>query len=282
MQEKIAFPPPTPYFAKKQTNMTIPTKIIFPTFFSVILFTACQTAPADEEKEESYKVRLQCQAVSEDEAFPQSAVFAIVNQNKVKLASISNCDSIAPASYEDYEIPAEALAAVGGWWAGAGDYFYAIREDSTITFYQGWAEEGQEEESYHYSKIGIFSDGQFNLQMPVKQEELVGTYTLSRETGSHILFVGLKEDTLKAEYFQMDGILPPVNQLNLLMTSLERKEAASLELNPVTLSFTSELGRGKFIRDEKGSAVVLLDKEADGGPLRLEKILSEDYSIPVQ
>lgn len=262
--------------------MTITKKIILPAIFLACFFTACQTAPADEEKEESYKVRLQCQAVSEDEAFPQSAVFAIVNQNKAKLANISSCDSIPPASYEDYGIPAEALAAVGGWWAGAGDYFYAIQEDSTIAFYQGWVEEGQEEEDYHYSIVGTFADSRFNLQMPVKKEELVGTYALSRETGSHILFIGLREDTLKAEYFQMDGILPPVNQLNILMTSLEREQAASLELNPATLNFTSELGRGKFLREEKGSAVLLLDKELDGGPLRMEKILSEDYSIPVQ
>lgn len=262
--------------------MTISGKIVLAVLSAALLLSACQSGSTDQSGSESYNIQLQCQASNTEQTASQNAVYAIVNQNKVKLGSISSCDSIAPASYEDYDIPAEALAAVGGWWAGLGEYFYAIKEDSTIAFYQGWVEEGQEEERYHYTKVGTFADGQFNLQMPVKKEELVGTYALSREAGSHILFVGLKEDTLKAEYFQMDGILPPVNQLNILMTSLEREEAAVLELNPATLDFTSELGRGKFIQEEKGPAVLLLDKEVNGEPLRMEKILSEDYSIPVQ
>ncbi|MCB0560992.1 MAG: hypothetical protein KDD09_18675, partial [Phaeodactylibacter sp.] len=127
-----------------------------------------------------------------------------------------------------------------------------------------------------------FANGQFNLQMPVRKDELVGTYALSRESGSHILFVGLKEDTLRAEYFQMDGILPPVNQLNILMTSMEPQAAANLEFGPSSLDFTSSLGNGRFILDNKSAAVLLQDAHAPGQPLRMEKILSEDYSIPVQ
>ncbi|MCB0548939.1 MAG: hypothetical protein KDD19_15270 [Phaeodactylibacter sp.] len=262
--------------------MTTPYKVIFPILAFLVLFNACQSGVADKGDEQDFTVQLQCQAISEDDALPQSAVYAIVNQNKVKLATISSCDSIPPASYEDYEIPANALAAAGGWWGGAGDYFYAIREDTVIAFYQGWADESQEDESFHYTRIGAFEDGMFNLQIPVRKEELVGTYALSREAGSYILFVGMKEDSLVAEYFQMDGILPPVNQLNILMSSLERKEAAHLVLNTTTLNFTSELGKGQFLLEKGGAAVVLQEEEVDGHPLRMEKILSKDYSIPVQ
>ena len=262
--------------------MPVPIKKSFPAILAIMLFSACQNGPDNEAEEQSFTVQLQCQLINQDETAPRSAVYAVVNQNKVKLANISNCDSIPTASYEDYDIPKTALEAVGGWWAGAGDYFYAIQEDSTIGFYQGWADEGQEDDVYHYNKIGSFANGQFNLQMPVRKDELVGTYALSRESGSHILFVGLKEDTLRAEYFQMDGVLPPVNQLNILMTSMEPQAAANLEFGPSSLDFTSSLGNGRFILENKGTAVLLQDAQAPGQPLRMEKILSEDYSIPVQ
>ena len=255
----------------------IQAKTIVPLLFAAAFMAACQ-GPSENAEEKSYTVHLQCEA----EDPQQNAVFAIVNQNKVKLASINLCDSISPSSYEDFDIPAAALSAVGGQWAGVGEYFYAIEEGSAIIFYEGWMEEGQEEDNFHYHKTGTFADGQFNLQMPLKKEELVGTYALSREAGSHILFVGLKGDTLVAEYFQMDGILPPVNQLNILMTSLERKAASPLKINPNTLNFTSGLGNGKFVNMKDSEAVLLLGKGEGGHPLRLDKILSEDYSIPVQ
>ena len=250
--------------------------------FTILLFSACRNNAPGESGEKELVVRLQCEPSSQDEAFPQSAVYAIVNQNKVKLGNISQCDSIPPASYEDHEIPRGALAAAGGWWAGAGDYFYAIQEDSSVAFYQGWVEEGQEEDSYHYELVASFTDGQFILEAPARKDELVGTYALSREAGSHILFVGLKEDSLKAEYFTTDGILPPVNQLNILMTPMQPEAAATLDINLATLNFTSGLGPGQFIRETRGWAVVLPDKQVQGQALKMEKILTEDYSLPVK
>ena len=250
-------------------------------FFVLCTLAACRN-PTGNGAEERFSIQLLCQATHQDKLLPQSSVYAIVNHHKVKLASINSCDSIPAASYEDYDIPAEALAAVGGQWAGASDYLYAVREDSLLAFYQGWVEEGQEDDTYHYRRIGEFKNGRFNLELPAKKEDLVGTYALSREDGSHILFVGLREDTLVAEYFRMDGILPPVNQLNLLMTSMEPQEAGSLDISLSSLNFTSSLGRGKFVQDPKGAAVLLLDKQVQGQPLRMEKILSEDYSIPVE
>lgn len=166
------FPPPALTLPGKHTIMKIPNYAIFSLLITAFLFTACRPDSNTETDGQGFQAQLQCQTISGDESAPQSAVYAIVNQNKVKIASISVCDSIAPASYEDYGIPAAALAAVGGWWAGAGDYFYAIEEDSAVAFYQGWVDEAQEEDSYHYRKIALFQGGRFNLQLPANRDSI--------------------------------------------------------------------------------------------------------------
>ena len=213
---------------------------------------------------------------------PQHAVYAIINQNKVKIATMSACDSIPFSAYKGYQIPEGALAAVGGSWAGTGDYLYAVEEEGKVVFYRGIASQGQAEGSFQYQEIGFFENGRFNLQLPLRKDELAGTYAQSSEVGSHLLFIGMKEDTLKAEFFEMDGVLPPVNQLNLLMTALQPQLLEPFELNPNTMHFQCPLGDGSFARTDGGITVVFNEKQFKGRPLRLEKILSKDYSIPVQ
>jgi hypothetical protein len=120
-------------------------------------------------QETRYDVELQCETVSADDIAPESAVYALINQNKVKIATASTCQPILPEEYEHYSIPSDALAAVGGWWAGAGDYFYALEEDGVILFFHGVMSEMQEEDSFRYEKLGRFEDGRFYLQLPAAE-----------------------------------------------------------------------------------------------------------------
>ena len=67
----------------------------FSKLFPILLFfllalPACQNTPSGGEAEEGFSVQLLCQSTSQDETAPRSAVYAVVNQNKVKLANISN------------------------------------------------------------------------------------------------------------------------------------------------------------------------------------------------
>lgn len=252
----------------------------FPTLLLLFALASCVSEPGREPS--AFQVKLECQPVSQDESMPQSAVYAIVNQNKVKISAMSTCDSIPFNQYEDYQIPQAALAAVGGWWAGSGDYLYAIEEEGKVAFYRAHADEMQEGNSYAYERIGLFENGRFDLQLPLRAEDLAGAYSQSNEEGSHILFVGLKEDTIKAAFFEVDGVLPPVNQLNLLMAAMEPRPLEPFELNFTNMHFRCPLGEGEFARTNGGIAVIFREKLFKGRPLRLEKILAEDYSMPVQ
>ena len=55
---------------------------------------------------------------------PNSVVSILLNQRKVKIGSAMNCEAIPKSDYDKYKIPANAIAACGGWWAGSGDYYY--------------------------------------------------------------------------------------------------------------------------------------------------------------
>lgn len=227
--------------------------------------------------EESPSVRIVCGPANGQQ---QQAVHAIIDNQKVKIANVAVCDSIAAEAYSEYEIPAEALAAVGAWKEESGDYFYALQASEGIAFYRGYQSESTNGDQYHYQRIGLYQDGRLDLELPPRTEELVGTYALNLEQGSHILFVGLKEDTVVAEYFRLEGMLPPPNQLNMLMTGLTPEDTGILSLNPQTLRFDSDLGSGRFQRAGSGLSVRL---QRDGQEsVVLEKILSKDYSIPVQ
>lgn len=222
--------------------------------------------------------RLVCETAGNATGAPQSAVYTIIDQQKIKIANIAACDSIPPAQFSDYGIPDSALTAAGGWHAGSGDYLYIVREADKLLYYQGWQDEMQEDEGYHYTRLGIYQGGNFELQLPPKREELVGTYILNQETGSHILFVGMHGDTLIGEHFVMDGILPPLNQLNVLMTGMAPQDSAALELMGQSFRFSSTMGDGTFKRVNDGLEVSLNLK--DGQQVRLEKALSPDYSLP--
>lgn len=113
----------------------------------------------------SVTVNFICEPISPSEEEPHYALYATVDDLKVKLSEISACEPIDSAHYGDYQIPAEALAAAGGWWAGAGDYFYARQSGNQIEFFQGALDEQDEvPNDFGYHLIASYQDGKFSYQ----------------------------------------------------------------------------------------------------------------------
>lgn len=112
-----------------------------------------QNSQAPVEKPLPGSVYFRCDVLTdEDSGQPMSQVFLVMGQQATKVADIAACDSIPQASWEQYTIPENALAACGGWWAGAGDYLYAVRDGNTIKIMKGWQDEGQQDEGFHYAE----------------------------------------------------------------------------------------------------------------------------------
>ena len=143
-------------------------KLLFYYFLMCIAIFACKqegtknTQAPNAEKE--IRVQLLCESLSQDVTEPLYAVYAIVEDGKVKIAETNVCETLDKEQWADYEIPAEALTAAGGWWAGGGDYFYAIQKGEEIQILQAFIDESQAEVPYVYELLATFSKGKFSFE----------------------------------------------------------------------------------------------------------------------
>ena len=111
-------------------------------------------APAVAEKTfpTELKVQFDCKSIGTEDT-PQTIVSFSANGKTWPIDTVSQSHVFEKGEFAQHQIPATALAACGGWWAGAGDYFYATREGDTLKIYQGWQEEQQTENGFHYNAV---------------------------------------------------------------------------------------------------------------------------------
>ena len=138
--------------------------------FATILFIACggktdkakETTTGDTAKSGvnfpadtlSSVVKLICKNGGVDSLeTPYFDVMLSVNGKEIKIKTINGCGDIPKADYNTYEIPAEAVSACGGWWAGAGDYYYVVMKNGKPALFEGWMDETQKEKGYHWKEI---------------------------------------------------------------------------------------------------------------------------------
>lgn len=96
------------------------------------------------------EVFFKCTA-NEDGDNPKTSIGVILNNKLTTLGSFAGeCQRISKPDFKSKDIPSEAIDGCGTWWAGAGDYFYLIQKGSNLEIYQGWQDEEQEGESYHW------------------------------------------------------------------------------------------------------------------------------------
>lgn len=101
-------------------------------------------------------VKLICKELGEDSLnIPHFDVLLSVDGTETKIKSINACADIAKSAYKTYEIPDSAIAAGGGWYAGAGDYYYVIMQDGKAVVFEGWQDESQTEKGYHWKQLKL-------------------------------------------------------------------------------------------------------------------------------
>ena len=241
----------------------------------ILLLTACQTdPPTNEDNGSSPTVQLQCSSSSSNDQLPNYAVYAIAGYNKVKISNLKACDSIPKAQFADFDIPNNAINAVGSKRDDGLSCVYTIANNDTILFYRAESLEPEMNDELIYHPIGLFANGAFELQLPLEEKDLVGTYIRSGNDSSYILFIGMKEGQLEAHYFQHEGSLPAHQSINALMASMEPIPLDNFQFNRGTSAFRHSKGRGLFIRDMKNNvdARMLLDGKS---PIVLAKVINQ-------
>lgn len=99
-------------------------------------------------------VRLVCRDRGTDSlGTPHNDVYLLVGGTETKVKSVNACAEIVAADYARHEIPAEAVAACGGWWAGAGDYYYVVMKEGKPVVFEGWQDEGQKDKGFHWKEF---------------------------------------------------------------------------------------------------------------------------------
>jgi hypothetical protein len=84
---------------------------------------------------------------------PHSKISVEYNDSRTYLGDIPGVAEIQQGGNEAMEVPADAVASCGCWYAGGGDYFYIARSEKGITIYRGWLDEMQEDEGYHWQEM---------------------------------------------------------------------------------------------------------------------------------
>ncbi len=104
---------------------------------------------------EGETVGLDCRtlASSDTSAVPQAELALIIDGERIPVDTISICQVIPTDAYASYDIPAGALVAAGGWWAGTGDYFYLSRQGNTVLLMHGWMDEAQATPRFTYAAV---------------------------------------------------------------------------------------------------------------------------------
>ncbi len=130
--------------------------------FMSLMLVACQPAnkgaakdgPGTTQDPIKEKVAFRCDtSVDKDDDEPHSQVFLVVNDEATKVADISACDAITKEGYNQFNIPANAIAACGGWWAGAGDYLYVVKIGNEFAVMKGSQDESSTEPNILYSIV---------------------------------------------------------------------------------------------------------------------------------
>ena len=67
---------------------------------------------------------------------PRTKVFLVVGSRRVLLTeAAANFSVLERQDYKSHAVPAAALAACSGWWAGAGEDLYVIRRNRSLIVY---------------------------------------------------------------------------------------------------------------------------------------------------
>jgi hypothetical protein len=102
-------------------------------------------------------INLSCrelESMDEGDGVPLYEVSLVINGKETPVDSATACGNIGSDMYDQYKIPANAQHAVGGWFAGGGDYYYLRVEGTDAIVMYGWADEGAEPGTeYQYQEI---------------------------------------------------------------------------------------------------------------------------------
>lgn len=235
------------------------------------LVCSCRLDPSpltEEQEIAQQKVELVCESIQTPMHKNRQAVYVIIDENKVKIAELDNCTTLKVKDFSDHLIPEDALAAI----EGEKEVIYASLEEQKIVFLAGKKELVQDDQAEYYPLVA-YEMGKFFFKIPLSQEDLVGTYAAETEDQSWILFIGMSNERLEAQFFEINGPLPDKKILARLLPVLPVLDLKELEIDLKDQRLRSELGPGFFYSSNDQLEIIFTDFSSHpSGRLRLKPL----------
>jgi hypothetical protein len=85
---------------------------------------------------------------------PHTKVFLVVGARRVLVTeATANFNALDRKDFKEHAVPAAAVAACSGWWAGAGEDLYVIRRNGRLTVYSRGLDEQAPASRYKRLKV---------------------------------------------------------------------------------------------------------------------------------
>ena len=234
----------------------------------LLLLSACRVEKLEETGQfNNLNVQIQCGPPG---GSSQGDVFAVIQDYKVKITSIGNCQEIPFDSYDKTNIPDSALIAVGN---KENLQVFAVQEGDDIHFIR--SRKFALDEAWTYETIVTFTEGRYQFLLPVNPGDLTGLYYQEDPTQNiyRVFFLGLKDQQLEAQYFEMEGKIP---DRKLLLRELALYPSVTLSNfypDIEKLEFDSDLGKGMILLNQGSLNLLFLNKtDADGKKLLFRRL----------
>jgi hypothetical protein len=100
--------------------------------------------------------RLYCNSLAPDpDGNPHSEIMLLVDGKRTKLKASNSCEEIDRSIWKNYDIPDSAINAIGGFWAGLGQYWYLVKKDGKYAVFEGFQDEGVKTKGWNWKEISI-------------------------------------------------------------------------------------------------------------------------------
>ncbi len=234
---------------------------------------ACGPQLKTAEHDESIKVELSCVPIegAVEEDIYRYTVHVTDGKQSQAVMLIPTCSPIAAADYQTHQVPADAITAISSWWAGSGDYVYAIPKEDGVLIRRATVDEMQLVRDYGYMDWAFWRQGTLvmydaNTVMPIS-----GLYMAEEEAASYLFLLDKIGEEWQAEALELKGMLPAKEDLRMELESMNLQKVSGFELNPETGQFSAgEWGEGELVMEKGRCFLVFKERQgAKGEPLKL-------------
>lgn len=223
------------------------------------------------------KITLSCVDITQpSDQMPHHEVYiSIGSGNKVKVGDILVCNPIPRTEFPAFNIPPNAICAVGGEVDQDGMVIYAIRQRlDYLVVRQGTRADSDTGAYYQYRALANFNPEQLSSNPNIQQAELVGTYAYRGLDHGTVILIGQGQAGLNAFIFEIEGELPTDHaKIPEAISTVAPTQIGDFQLDMQALRFNSTIGVGQFKRENSQLFLELVDRvDPNGKPVQLQKV----------